>query len=52
MLIKIVLLMTMNKAVEAFTNDKGETYMSEAGHAENWSKAEVNPEVIKALKRK
>ena len=24
--------------------------MSEAGHAENWSKAEVNPEVIKALK--
>ena len=24
--------------------------MSEAGHAENWSKAEANPEVIKALK--
>ena len=38
------------QAVEAFANDKGETYMSEAGHAENWSKAEVNPEVIKALK--
>ena len=38
------------QAVEAFINDKGETYMSEAGHAENWSKAEVNPEVIKALK--
>ena len=38
------------QAVEAFINNKGETYMSEAGHAENWSKAEVNPEVIKALK--
>jgi len=39
------------QAVEAFANDKGETYMSEAGHAENWSKTEVNPEVIKALKK-
>jgi len=38
------------QAVEAFINNKGETYMSEAGHAENWSKAEANPEVIKALK--
>ena len=38
------------QAVEAFTNDKGETYMSEAGDVENWSKSSVNPEVIKALK--
>ena len=38
------------QAVEAFTNDKGETYMSEAGDVENWSKASLNPETIKALK--
>ena len=38
------------QAVEAFVNDKGETYMSEAGHAENWSKTKVDPKIIKALK--
>ena len=38
------------QAVEAFINDKGDTFMSEAGDLENWSKSKVNPETIKALK--
>ena len=38
------------QAVDAFINDQGESFMSEAGDMENWSKAKVNPEVIKALK--
>ena len=38
------------QAVDAFINDKGESFMSEAGDMENWSKATINPEVIKALK--
>lgn len=38
------------QAVEAFSNDQGETFMSEAGDIENWSKSKVNPETIKALK--
>ena len=38
------------QAVEAFLNDQGETFMSEAGDIENWSKSKVNPETIKALK--
>ena len=38
------------QAVEAYINDKGDTFMSEAGDLENWSKAKLNPEVIKALK--
>ena len=38
------------QAVEAFANDQGETFMSEAGDLENWSKSKVNPETIKALK--
>ena len=38
------------QAVEAYINDTGDTFMSEAGDLENWSKAKVNPEVIKALK--
>ena len=38
------------QAVEAFSNDQGETFMSEAGDIENWSKASLNPETIKALK--
>jgi len=38
------------QAVEAYINDKGDTFMSEAGDLENWSKAKLNPEVIKILK--
>ena len=38
------------QAVEEYINDKGETYMSEAGDLENWSKVKLKPEVIKALK--
>ena len=38
------------QAVDAFINDKGESFMSEAGDIENWSKAKLNPEIIKALK--
>ncbi len=38
------------QAVEAYINDTGDTFMSEAGDLENWSKAKLNPEVIKALK--
>ena len=38
------------QAVEAFINDKGDTFMSEAGDLENWSKAKLNPEMIKMLK--
>ena len=38
------------QAVEAFSNDRGETFISEAGDLENWSKTNVNPETIKALK--
>ena len=38
------------QAVEAFLNEGGDTFMSEAGDIENWSKAKLNPEVIKALK--
>jgi len=38
------------QAVEAYINDKGDTFMSEAGDLENWSKAKINPERIKALK--
>lgn len=38
------------QAVEAYINDKGDTFMSEAGDLENWSKVKLNPEVIKALK--
>ena len=38
------------QAVEAYINDTGDTFMSEAGDLENWSKAKLNPEVIKILK--
>jgi hypothetical protein len=38
------------QAVEAYINDTGDTFMSEAGDIENWSKAKLNPETIKALK--
>jgi len=38
------------QAVEAFLNEGSDTFMSEAGDIENWSKAKLNPEVIKALK--
>ena len=38
------------QAVNAFVNDQGESFMSEAGDMENWSKGKINPEVIKALK--
>lgn len=38
------------QAVEAYINDKGDTFMSEAGDLENWSKVKLNPEVIKILK--
>ena len=38
------------QAVDAFINDQGESFMSEAGDMENWSKGKINPEVIKALK--
>ncbi len=38
------------QALEAFLNEGGDTFMSEAGDIENWSKAKINPEVIKALK--
>ena len=38
------------QAVEAYINDTGDTFMSEAGDVENWSKAQLNPETIKALK--
>ena len=38
------------QAVEAYINDTGDTFMSEAGDLENWSKAKLNPEVIKTLK--
>ena len=38
------------QAVNAFVNDQGESFMSEAGDMENWSKAKINPEVIKSLK--
>ena len=38
------------QAVEAYINDKGDTFMSEAGDLENWSKAKINPETIKILK--
>jgi len=38
------------QAVEAYINDKGDTFMSEAGDLENWSKTKLNPEVIKVLK--
>ena len=38
------------QAVEAYINDTGNTFMSEAGDIENWSKASLNPETIKALK--
>ena len=38
------------QAVEAYINDTGDTFMSEAGDIENWSKSKVNPETIKALK--
>jgi hypothetical protein len=38
------------QAVEAYINDKGDTFMSEAGDLENWSQVKLNPEVIKALK--
>jgi len=38
------------QAVESFLNEGGETFMSEAGDIENWSKAKLNPEMIKALK--
>ena len=38
------------QAVEAYINDKGDTFMSEAGDLENWSKVKVNPETIKILK--
>ena len=38
------------QAVDAFINDQGESFMSEAGDMENWSKAKVNPEIIKSLK--
>ena len=38
------------QAVEAYINDTGDTFMSEAGDLENWSKAKLNPETIKALK--
>lgn len=38
------------QAVEAFLNEGGDTFMSEAGDIENWSKATINPEVIKTLK--
>ena len=30
--------------------DTGDTFISEAGDIENWSKTKLNPEVIKALK--
>jgi len=38
------------QAVEAYINDTGDTFMSEAGDLENWSKVKVNPETIKILK--
>ena len=38
------------QAVEAYINNKGDTFMSEAGDIENWSKAKLNPETIKILK--
>ena len=38
------------QAVDAFLDEGGDTFMSEAGDIENWSKAKINPEVIKALK--
>ena len=38
------------QAVDAFLNEGGDTFVSEAGDIENWSKAKINPEVIKALK--
>ena len=38
------------QAVEEYINDRGETYMSEAGDLENWSKVKLKPEVVKALK--
>ena len=38
------------QAVEAFLNEGGDTFMSEAGDMENWSKTKLNPEMIKILK--
>ena len=38
------------QAVEAYMADTSDTFMSEAGDIENWSKAKLNPEVIKVLK--
>jgi len=38
------------QAVEAYIHDTGDTFMSEAGDIENWSKAKLNPEIIKVLK--
>ena len=38
------------QAVEAFSNNQGESFISEDGDLENWSKTNVNPETIKALK--
>ena len=38
------------QAIEHFINDQDETFMSEAGDVENWSKTKTNPETIKALK--
>ena len=38
------------QAVEEYINDRGETYMSEAGDLENWSKVKLKPEVVKSLK--
>jgi len=42
--------MDYEQAVDAFLDDKGDNFMSEAGDIENWSKAKINPEVIKVLK--
>tara|TARA_R110000787_G_scaffold241562_1_gene347708 strand:+ start:40 stop:615 length:576 start_codon:yes stop_codon:yes gene_type:complete len=38
------------QAVEAYITDTGDTFMSEDGDLENWSKSKSNPETIKALK--
>jgi len=38
------------QAVNAYMQNTGDTFISEAGDIENWSKTKLNPEVIKALK--
>ena len=40
----------LDQAIDAWANEKEETFISEDGHMENWVGGSVDPEVIKKLK--